>query len=241
MKFETYRLADDIVEYGSDAGKFLVVTDNGDTEVTKPMNEEDAVLLVGALNELNAYRRRYGQIDLDSCTTVPAVSAIEDPDDDRGPRETDTTDRENRIPDRLHVIEANPVARVSFSVWSDFQRVCADECENLRTHKWAVVTETAYQLIRSRRFGDERFPGSHLFLFDFCIARKIADFFLDLMRVGEMEDVNRILTKYGQVKNAAVSTDGCVWVWETEDRADGRWLTEQEVLSLIHSYVNSAE
>lgn len=54
VTYTTWRLADDPSEYGSDAGKFIVVSGNyHDYEHSGPMGEPDAILLARCLSALS--------------------------------------------------------------------------------------------------------------------------------------------------------------------------------------------
>lgn len=61
MRFAVYQLAFDTEEYGEKAGKWIVVTEDGEREVTGPMGEQDARLFVDCLNTAFSYERAPGR------------------------------------------------------------------------------------------------------------------------------------------------------------------------------------
>lgn len=61
MRLAVYQLAFDADEYGDDAGKWIVVTEDGESEVTGPMGEQDARLFVECLNAVFSYERSPGR------------------------------------------------------------------------------------------------------------------------------------------------------------------------------------
>lgn len=63
MRFVTYQLANDREAYGMDAGQWIVVTEDGERELTGSMDECDASLFVECLNVAFAFGRETARLD----------------------------------------------------------------------------------------------------------------------------------------------------------------------------------